>query len=112
MNIWLLLIPATGPVFFYFWHQWVYRWSIFDGTTTTFLDRLKRDVAVSLPGNQGDVYRYNEMRSWIQKYARMERPQSEYSGVSVPGIPSKERFRNIALEKRYMQYQDAFLPAK
>lgn len=84
MQPWLWLIPATGPIFFLLWHQWIYRWAIFDGTRTTLWGRLKSDIGVSLPGRQGDRHRYNKMRAWIQKYARMEGPNAY---ISITGIP-------------------------
>ena len=109
MNNWLWLIPATGPIFFYIWHQWVFRWGIADLSEVTFFDRIRDHFYASLPGKYGDNYRYPIVRSRILAYARAE---SKGVHVDVCGIPHDDGLRRIAIEKRYMQYQDVFFPPK
>ncbi len=104
---WLYFIPLTGPIFFYCWFQWTYRWDNFDAGPVPFWKRFLYDLRLSMPGRQCDEFRGEEVSKIVRKYAEKESP---HSVVSVYGVD--EPFQDIIRDGRYAEYSGIFLRPK
>lgn len=103
----LFLMLVSSPIAFWQFHNWKYRWEIYDGCKSTFWRRLRTDIWLSLPGWRGDIARITWVRGYVRKYAKME---GLHSGITVTGV--NERFSHILYEKRYSDYTHIFCPPK
>lgn len=107
MKFWFYAMVATGPLAFYLWYEWTYRWEIFDGCADRFWRRLRTDIYISLPGQAGKMARITRVRAHVRKFAKMESPRGT---VLVTGV--NEPFRRIQKDKRYADYEHIFLRPK